>query len=203
MPERKRKLSKRQKRQAGPRDQVLATANGVLRDIRLDVIGYDSCVLSTKLLHDRLINIGIRSKPVDCVAVATVAIDDQRTLTASLSTGDQPGHAVLFAEGLLVDLTVNQFNELDPRIPEISPIVAALPTIEDSVFSIELSPPGVHLEYFFDTNRTPFFLDSYDWLNPDLEASVLSTRRLIEEGRGPELRRLIRDRQLQQLLQQP
>lgn len=195
----RKRQTKRQRNKVPPRDIVLRTSQEVLTDIRMDVIGYDSCVLATKLLHDRLAAKEISSKPIGCIAVATVETSDGELLVASLSNENEQGHAVLFAEGLLIDLTVNQFSELDGRIPGIQPIVAALPNIQDPVFSIELNPPGVHLEYFFDTNQTPFFLDSYDWQNPDLEASVLKTQRLIDRGQGYEIRRITRQHHQQSI----
>lgn len=192
-------MSKKQRKEAHgkpasrARRRLLAIARETLGDLCLDVLGHDSCVLATRVLHDRLAADGIKSTPLDCIAVATFDSEHGAIRVILADDDGHPAHAVLVADGTLIDLTLRQVREMDGRFPEMPIIFAILPQIREPCFATEMDTSGgVSVEYFFDTNRTPYFFMAYDWIRPNAEATVQRIKRLVDEGHAEELRRLVR-----------
>jgi len=190
----KNRLSRRQRSTEAVRHRITKIAQQTLDDLHLDVIGFDACVLATRLLSDRLASQGIASTALDCIATATIDIGGSDLTAVLAGENDGPAHAVLVSHSLLIDLTIGQVADLDDRFPRVPPTIIRIPAKREPQFSIGLTDGGVEINYHFDTTRPPYFFGSHDWESPNTEAFVTRIKRMIAAGEGDRLKQIFLER---------
>lgn len=144
------------------RDRLFLMADAVIRDLRFDLIGWDSCVLATRLMHERLKRIGVDSIPLACWARA-----EYQNHTVRLCHQDGSiGHAVLGVFDLVLDLTINQVHELNPAMPPIEAVAMNIPAEAPPDFTAGLRMGDLRLTYGIQRSKPVYYLNSLDWTQP-------------------------------------
>ena len=171
-------MRRKRKRKTLPSHDLIAIAEQAVKDCRLDIIGWDSCVLAVKVIRDRLQRLGVQSRPIACCTHAMHG--DIRVDLVQKETG-KPGHVILQCGPTLIDPCIQQVCDIAPEFPQLDGCVYSIGSqtiYEGMTFTADVN--GVQLLYVLHP-EDDFFKHGLDWNNENIEGFIEVMRGMTDD----------------------